>query len=382
MKKKVVKQLGVVLAISLILTGCSSWFKGPTVDPDVPNGEQLPEEIIDIDEPAEPVEPPVEPEPIERFSVDYKKFTAGDKIEMKQAFDVFNTAKDASELNNKIATYSSKTYFIYKVVDIAVNLSTSETVPGGWVDLSYINPVNYSHQKKVVVTPPTTPSTPALATKPYAWSWGYPDSSGKSVLEKYNGVYKIHNDQKNLYLTFDNGYEYQQLTADILDILAEKGIKVVFFVTGSYIKNNKALVLRMLAEGHIVGNHTERHEDHARISVDKVKKDLTDWEKSYQTLVGSLPAVKLYRPPAGSFSETSLNVAKGLGYKTVLWAFGYQDWDPAKQPEPAASLTKLLKYNANGNIVLLHAISQTNVDILSDYIDQSIEAGYTFKQLN
>ena len=46
---------------------------------------------------------------------------------------------------------------------------------------------------------------------------------------KYGGNF-IGPDNGCIYLTFDCGYEYQNLTADILDTLKEKNVKAVFFM--------------------------------------------------------------------------------------------------------------------------------------------------------
>ena len=58
---------------------------------------------------------------------------------------------------------------------------------------------------------------------------------------------------KNICLTFDEGYE-NGYTSEILDIIKEKNVKAVFFVTYDYCKTSAPLVQRMIDEGHIVGN--------------------------------------------------------------------------------------------------------------------------------
>ncbi|KIR02010.1 Polysaccharide deacetylase [Lachnospiraceae bacterium TWA4] len=40
--------------------------------------------------------------------------------------------------------------------------------------------------------------------------------------------------------------------------------------------------------------------------------------------------MKLFRYPAGAFSEQSLAVLQSLGYTSVFWSFAYADWDPKK----------------------------------------------------
>ena len=76
-------------------------------------------------------------------------------------------------------------------------------------------------------------------------------TKNKELIEKYNGIAMGKNDSKNVYLTFDNGYE-AGYTAKILDVLKENNVKAVFFVTAHYVNSAPELVKRMIDEGHIL----------------------------------------------------------------------------------------------------------------------------------
>ena len=86
-----------------------------------------------------------------------------------------------------------------------------------------------------------------------------------SLLEEHNGIYIGDTDKKYIYLTFDEGYE-NGYTAQILDVLKEKNVKAVFFITGDYFEKCPELIRRMVEEGHEVGNHTMRHPSLAEVS--------------------------------------------------------------------------------------------------------------------
>ena len=77
-------------------------------------------------------------------------------------------------------------------------------------------------------------------------------------MKEYQCIYKEDTEEKNIYLTFDEGYE-NGYTSIILDTLREKGVTAAFFVTGPYAKENPDLIKRMAKEGHIIGNHTVNH---------------------------------------------------------------------------------------------------------------------------
>ena len=65
-----------------------------------------------------------------------------------------------------------------------------------------------------------------------------------------------------------------------------------------------------------------------------------------------------------------------MGYKSVFWSFAYQDWHTDDQPEPEASADRIVNAACPGNIYLLHAVSQTNADVLPEVIDRIRVAGY------
>ena len=196
-------------------------------------------------------------------------------------------------------------------------------------------------------------------------------------LAKYDAVYLGNTEEKVLYLTFDAGYE-NGCTAKILDALKKHNAPAAFFLVGNYIEKNADLVRRMVAEGHIVGNHTMHHPDMSKIS-DKTAftKELQALEALYKETVGAeMP--KYYRPPQGTYSEENLKLAKELGYKTVFWSLAYVDWNNDKQPTAEYAFQKLLPRTHNGAVVLLHSTSATNAQILDELLTRWEEMGYRF----
>lgn len=77
----------------------------------------------------------------------------------------------------------------------------------------------------------------------------------KELLIKQQSIFLGDTSQKELYLTFDNGYE-NGYTIPILDALKEKEVPATFFVTGHYVKTQAELLNRMVNEGHLIGNHS------------------------------------------------------------------------------------------------------------------------------
>ena len=91
-----------------------------------------------------------------------------------------------------------------------------------------------------------------------------------SELAKYQAAYADETDEKVIYLTFDAGYENGNLPA-ILDALKNHQAVGTFFVVGNFLETSPELTKRMVAEGHIVGNHTYHHPDMSKISTKEAK---------------------------------------------------------------------------------------------------------------
>ena len=78
-------------------------------------------------------------------------------------------------------------------------------------------------------------------------------SKNREILEKNNGICIGNQDKKNIYLTFDEGYE-AGYTSKILETLKANDVKATFFITAHYVNTQEELVRQMIEEGHIIGN--------------------------------------------------------------------------------------------------------------------------------
>lgn len=202
-----------------------------------------------------------------------------------------------------------------------------------------------------------------------------------AILSRYDAVYLGKTEEKVLYLTFDAGYE-NGFTAKILDVLKKHQVPAAFFLVGNYVESNPDLVRRMVAEGHIVGNHTMHHPDMSKIEDEaSFQKELAELEALFLKVTGQeMP--KYYRPPQGLYSEKNLENAKKLGYKTVFWSLAYVDWNTQKQPTAEYAFSKLLPRTHNGAVILLHSTSETNASILDELLTKWEQMGYRFAPIS
>lgn len=203
-----------------------------------------------------------------------------------------------------------------------------------------------------------------------------------NLLNKYNGIWQAKTDEKVMYLTFDEGYEYNNNTAKILDTLKAKGVKAAFFVTGAYVKSNLDLVNRMANEGHLVCNHSVNHLNQVEAikNPKKLEDDIAGLQTLYKEKTGNNLASFL-RPPEGVYSERTLKFINDMGYRPVFWSFAYKDWLRDNQPDKKFAIEKITGQFHPGSVLLLHAVSDTNAEILGDIIDQAVNMGYRFGSL-
>lgn len=191
---------------------------------------------------------------------------------------------------------------------------------------------------------------------------------GAELLKKYDGIYVGDTSQKQVYLTFDLGYE-AGYTAAVLDLLQEYQIKGLFFVCGNYLKQTE-LMARMVKEGHQIGNHTDKHKDLPKLDEAGIRKDLTDLH---------LPKpAKFFRPPQGRFDEKTLRVAKEAGLRAVLWSVAIVDWKKSPKLNVKACTQKILERVHPGAIMLFHIANAGTPEMLHALIPALQAQGYSF----
>ena len=205
-----------------------------------------------------------------------------------------------------------------------------------------------------------------------------PSGSGEEFpIAAYSAYYLDKNatdEDKVMYLTFDCGYE-NGFTPSILDTLAEKDVKVMFFVTKDFIVKNPEYVKRMKDEGHLVGNHTVHHLSSPDLTPEELAEELYEVARVMEAETG-YPLDPFFRPPMGEYSERTLKVTQDMGYSSVFWSIAYYDYDVNNQPGKDYVTAHFWAYHHNGSIVLMHNISESNAQALGDVIDGLKAEGY------
>jgi peptidoglycan-N-acetylmuramic acid deacetylase len=231
------------------------------------------------------------------------------------------------------------------------------------------------------------PSLSAFSPKAVTWGPGlwFDENNRPTACLELQEEYASFNahfigpDEPVVMLTFDLGYE-NGFTPAILDVLAQKQVRAVFFLTGHYLRSQPDLVRRIIDEGHILGNHTNHHLNFTAVSPEEAFEDAAWVQTALREQFDY--EIRLLRLPEGAFSEQVLEMTRQMGYDTVFWSFGYNDWDPSNQMSEQEALEKLVARLHPGAIVLLHVVGETNSLILDRLIDSIHEKGYEASPLS
>lgn len=163
--------------------------------------------------------------------------------------------------------------------------------------------------------------------------------------------------RQSVALTFDDGPD-DVYTPKILDILARYGARATFFLIGSSVERYPAVVKRIVAEGHAVGNHTYFHSNLSRMAPWQVLLDLEKAENAFLRVAGRRSA--LVRPPYGALDPLAVEAVGQKGYRVVLWTVDSLDWRGLAGEAVVKNVLPKLK---SGMIVLQHSAGGPDEDL-------------------
>ncbi len=175
-------------------------------------------------------------------------------------------------------------------------------------------------------------------------------------------------------LTFDDGPG--PYTARLLDILKEQKVKATFFVLGSRAKSYPALIKRIDAEGHAIGNHSYDHSKNlSRLSAAAVTADIQKSNSTVHNILGHAPT--MLRTPGGAINQTVKNCAAAANMAVINWSVDTLDW---KYRNVNSILNIAFGGNGirDGSIVLVHDIHSTTVDAVPEMIKRLKAKNYQF----
>lgn len=158
-------------------------------------------------------------------------------------------------------------------------------------------------------------------------------------------------------LTFDDG-PHPRGTPAILDRLAEYSASATFFLVGEQVRRDPGLAREVVARGHRVGLHCDRHRNMLRLTAKQIQEDLAQAEHALESIGAG--QIELHRPPYGIHSWPSLAAVRARGWSSVLWSQAGRDWRATATPASIArDATRGL---GAGSVVLLHDADHYSAD--------------------
>lgn len=204
----------------------------------------------------------------------------------------------------------------------------------------------------------------------------------EAFLTKYD-AYMMGPDEKTIYLTFDEGGNDITYIKEIVGVLNDNDVKATFFLTRNYIKDNPDFINELVANGHVIGNHSWHHYDMPTLAneqdIDKFVAEITETEKTYMQVTGQ-PMKKVFRFPKGGMSERALKITQDMGYSNYFWSHAYYDF--AEDVSGEEALKTLMDHYHNGAIYLLHPSNKGNYLAMDPFIKAMKQNGYQFQTVD
>jgi len=209
----------------------------------------------------------------------------------------------------------------------------------------------------------------AAAVQGYFWMMGaklYPvtaEAEGDPVFQGITGG-------ENVALTINVDWGEEYIPA-LLELFQKEGVKVTFFVTGTWAEKHPELLQQMLENGHSIQSHGYKHDHYNQMSVEQQMEELAKAE----AVISGITHKKCvaFASPYGEFDDTVIKAATQAGYYLIMWTVDSIDW---QKPAPEVITDRVLGKIQNDAIVLLHPTENT-LQALPDILAGLKEKGYS-----
>jgi peptidoglycan/xylan/chitin deacetylase (PgdA/CDA1 family) len=219
---------------------------------------------------------------------------------------------------------------------------------------------------------PTDTPTPAPTDTPTPTpepATGRPPASPDIV---YVGIPTTPEGDPQINISFDVQGDPAQLMK-ILDILDQYGVRTTFFMQGEWVAQYPEATQEIARRGHELGNHSWTHFNFSEMTAEEVTKELEDTEALVQELTGQTTK-PYFRPPFGSRSPLSIQTAYDLGYTTIIWTYGADEWRDGATAQTIYD--NVYGNKAPGALYYTHTDRQIIIDALPRVIEAFQSDGY------
>lgn len=270
--------------------------------------------------------------------------------------------------------------FVRALSVLALSASVGSWLGLGQPDPRFLRgePSSISPPKKA--TPDVDPPLPQAADPSVVPSFGkWPKTNPQASIAKAwvvaEGPSQVHrsDDARRLVtFTFDDG-PTPEITPEVLAILKKHRVKATFFVIGKYLDGDsgraKAVrrsLKKVVAAGHLVGNHTWSHANLALLSPWEVTQEIDRSAEIIEKNTGQKPT--LFRPPYGLLDDFGESAVRERALELLLWSVEAQDMKRDDVDKMFDEMVVQLDYK-EGGIVLLHDVKSTTPTLLKRLLE-------------
>ena len=203
----------------------------------------------------------------------------------------------------------------------------------------------------------------------------YAGRSESLMVSKTNRDLPIYNvekaeDDKIISISFDAAWGNED-TDDLISILDKYGVKTTFFVVGEWAEKYPESVKQLSDAGHEVMNHSDTHPHMPKLSVEDIKKEISNCDDKIEKVTGKRPF--LFRPPYGDYDNKTVQALRELGHYTIQWDVDSLDWKDLSANEMYSRVIPRIK---PGSIVLFHNAAKNTPEALPRILEKLQEDGY------
>jgi peptidoglycan/xylan/chitin deacetylase (PgdA/CDA1 family) len=165
-------------------------------------------------------------------------------------------------------------------------------------------------------------------------------------------------------LTFDDGPS-GKYTPEVLALLKQYQAKATFFCIGRKLAGNEELLKRIIAEGHVIGNHSYSHSNFfPLLGKKKIAEEIIKTNELLENILGV--KCSIFRPPFGVMNPAIAWAVKKCGMHLVGWNLRSYDGTDQNYKNVTDRIVSKLK---PGSVVLLHDDRENIVQILKEVLE-------------
>jgi peptidoglycan/xylan/chitin deacetylase (PgdA/CDA1 family) len=137
-----------------------------------------------------------------------------------------------------------------------------------------------------------------------------------------NSAPRVPSGAKTVALTFDDGPGGS--TQAIINILKSFHVRATFFNIGASMSGRAGLIREEQQDGFLLGDHSATHPYLPGLSTAQQTFQIDNVINRQYRLTGTVPCV--FRPPYGSYNQTTRNIARANNQSLWMWSEGGGDW--------------------------------------------------------